>query len=131
MKTSIKPFNPGLFLAFVLLSAMLLSACGGFWDSEFAGTYVNSAGSEFSLADDTLIVEKAEQNHFLIHRRTGFRLLDESGKPGKRQFEKEEWIAVYNPQTGIMTEQTKGKVIGFSSDKMEMRVAKRGYKRIN
>lgn len=35
------------------------------------GTYVNSAGGEFSIASDTLTVELVEGNNYLIHRRTG------------------------------------------------------------
>jgi hypothetical protein len=43
------------------------------------GVYVNSAGGEFSVASDTLEVSLVEGNNYVIHRRTGFNLVD-SGK---------------------------------------------------
>lgn len=95
------------------------------------GTFVNSAGSEFSMANDTLIVEQAEGNQYLIHRRTGFRLLDSVGKPGHLQHEAEEWMADYNPENGTMSEKRHGKSISFSADGSVMRVGRRAYRRIN
>lgn len=94
------------------------------------GTYVNTAGSEFSIAHDTLVVEHDENQRYFLHRSTGFRLLDDSGKAGALQYEKEEWAAVYDPQTEVMTESRKGKQISFNTDKDTMTVGKRRYKRI-
>lgn len=94
------------------------------------GTYVNAAGSEFSMARDTLVVEQEEINRYLIHRSTGFQLLDDAGKPGALQYEKEEWTAVYDPKTEVMTERRHGKLITFDSAKGTMTVGKRRYKRI-
>lgn len=130
MKTSIKNFKSCLLQFFALLIIWVWSGCTGFSASELSGTYINSAGSEFSVADDTLRVEKGEGNHFLIHRSTGFNLLDESGIR-KRQYEREEWIAVYDTETDVMTEQRSGKLITFSPGGKEMLVGKRRYTRIN
>ncbi|KIA92243.1 hypothetical protein OC25_17550 [Pedobacter kyungheensis] len=94
------------------------------------GTYVNDAGSEFSIAHDTLIVEHEEGSRYLLHRRTGFQLLDDTGKAGKLQHEKEEWTAVLDKESGILTENRKGKQISFSADGETITVGKRKYKRI-
>lgn len=94
------------------------------------GTYVNSAGSEFSSAHDTLEVEHEENNRYLIHRSTGFQLLDDTGKSGVWQHEKEEWTAVYDPKTEVMTERRNGKLITFDAARGTMTVGKRNYQRI-
>lgn len=69
--------------------------------SSFEGSYVNRANSEFSVADDTLEVTQVEPNQFLLKRSTGFRLLDDAGKPGRLKIEKEEWTAVYDADRGV------------------------------
>ena len=119
---------------FMVFSAMLLMAfigCKGGLQPAFTGSYVNRAGSEASIANDTLIVAQDNGNTFSIHRRTGFQLLDDKGKPGKPQHENEEWTAVYDPQTQIMTERHNGKIITFNDKRTVMTVGKRKYERIN
>jgi len=92
------------------------------------GTYLNSAGGEFSKADDTLDIVAAEGNQFLIHRRTGFNLI-ESGKIGARQYEKEEWKALYDESTKILTETAKGKLISIYPDSGYLSIGKRKYQK--
>lgn len=90
------------------------------------GTFVNSAGGEFSKANDTLFIEQGEGNIFLIHRRTGFNLI-EDGKIGKRQYEKEEWKALYDEGTKSLSELGKGKLIIIYPDSGYLLVGKRKY----
>ena len=94
------------------------------------GTYVNSAGGEYSKADDTLVIEPAESNNYLIHRRTGFNLI-RNGKTEKRQHETEEWKAVYDEATKTLTETARGKLITFYPDSAKLMVGKREYAKIN
>ncbi|MGM9475258.1 hypothetical protein ACS5PU_02465 [Pedobacter sp. GSP4] len=115
----------GSFLA-LLLSTM--QGCNN--PASLDGTYVNDAGSELSIAHDTLIVEHEEGPRYLLHRRTGFQLLDDAGRAGRLQHEKEEWTAVLDRESGIMTEARKGKQISFSADGLTLTVGKRKYKRI-
>jgi len=115
----------------IVLSLLLLSACSDFRKPAITGTYLNTAGSEFSLVSDTLIVEHAEGHIYLISRKTGFSLLDERGKPGALQHETEQWTAVIDEVTGVLTEQRSGKLIRFNEDHSIMQVSKRNYKRIN
>ena len=98
---------------------------------ELNGTYVNHAASEFSIADDTLVVEHVSGLDYLIHRRTGYFLLDDAGKPGKRVLEKEEWKAVYDEGSGTMTENRKGRMISFDSDKGILKLENSLFQRIN
>jgi hypothetical protein len=98
--------------------------------STIPGTYVNNAGGEFSVANDTLIIEPSETNIFYIHRKTGFNLI-RKGKIGKRQYETENWNAVYDDGTKTLTETKKGKLITFYPDSGLLKVGKRPYKKIN
>ncbi|KRT15944.1 hypothetical protein ASU31_10565 [Pedobacter ginsenosidimutans] len=97
----------------------------------FSGTYINSAGSEFSLANDTLVLEQVEGNQYRIHRMTGYRLISDSGRLGSYRWEKEEWFAVYDPEREIMSEKRHGKQISFTADCSVMTVGRRAYQKIN
>ncbi len=93
------------------------------------GTYVNSAGGQYSNADDTLVIEPTESNNYLIHRRTGFNII-RNGKTEKRQHETEEWKAVYDEATKTLTETAKGKLITFYPDSAKLMVGKREYRKL-
>ena len=93
------------------------------------GTYINSAGSEFSIANDTLVIEPSESNNFYIHRKTGFNLIS-NGKIGKREYEIENWNAVYDEATKTLTETKKGKLITFFPDSTKLMVGKRTYQKL-
>lgn len=94
------------------------------------GVYVNSAGSEFSVASDTLAIEQVEGNNYVIHRRTGFNLVT-NGKLGKREYEVEKWTAVYSPDTQVLTETKKGKLISFFPESGSLSVGRRLYRKVD
>lgn len=115
-----------------LVAVMGFIGCGKMQPA-LAGTYVNAAGSEMSEARDTLVVERASAgsgNGFLIHRRTGYRLLA-AGRPGPWKYEREEWRAVYDASSGVMTEGRNGKRISFDLEAGLMVVGKRKYERVD
>lgn len=118
-----------LVAGFLVAIVCLLTGCES--SPDFSGTYVNSAGSEYSIANDTLVLERSEGEAYLIQRRTGFRMLDEQGKAGPLQHESEEWKAVYDRETRVMTEQRRGKQIRFSDDGKSMTVVRRVYQRLD
>lgn len=120
--------SQSLFMAIV---ALLLFACNGSIEKSINGAYVNQASSEFSIANDTLIVTYKEDQNYLIHRKTGFLLIDEQGKHGKCQLESEEWNAVYDEGSQSMTENRKGRVISFDLDKGTLKLENSVYQRIN
>ncbi|MFA6275799.1 MAG: hypothetical protein WC622_03570 [Pedobacter sp.] len=94
------------------------------------GTYINNADSEFSRANDTLVIEPSESNNFYLHRKTGFNLIS-NRKIGKREYETENWNAVYDEATKTLTETKKGKLITFYPDSAKLMVGKRMYQKIN
>ena len=124
-----KSFSKIQFLI-MALAATLFNACNRD-NQSIVGTYVNHAEGEFSIADDTLVVEHEQQQHYLIHRKTGFRTKDEAGKPGKLQQETEEWKAEYDAGSISMTESRKARVISFDPDKGLLMLENSKYQRIN
>jgi hypothetical protein len=118
------------FLAMAIF-ALLFIACNGRSASNMTGTYVNHASSEFSIADDTLVVEHDKDQNYLIHRKTGFQVMDESGKKGKSQHETEEWNAVLDEGSQSMTENHKGRIISFDMTKGVLTLENSKYQRIN
>ncbi len=93
------------------------------------GTYVNSAGGEFSIASDTLVLEQVEGNNYLVHRRTGYHLISE-GTVGSKEYETEEWTCAYSQDTKTLTESRLGKIISFYPEKGALQVGRRVYEKI-
>jgi len=115
---------------FCAIALLFFTACTTDKTREFIpGTYVNSAGSEYSVANDTLVIEPAESNNFSILRKTGFNVITD-GKKGKRQHETELWNAIYNEGTKTLTETRKGKIITFYPETGTMKVGKREYTKL-
>ena len=113
----------------MLLGVLVIacSACQRDSAREFLpGRYTNSAVGELSKAYDTLVVEPADGNNFLIHRKTGFNLI-RSGKVGKRQHEREEWHAIYDEATKTMSETRKGRLLMIYPDSGFILIGKRKY----
>ncbi|AZI24099.1 hypothetical protein EA772_01600 [Pedobacter sp. G11] len=90
------------------------------------GLYTNSATGELSKADDTLVVESAGSNNYLLHRKTGYNLIREV-KTGKRQHESEEWNAIYDEGTKTLYELRRGKHITIYPDSGFILIGKRKY----
>ena len=113
-----------VFIAFIVA---FIAACHADPSREFlSGTFTSSATGEFSKADDTLVIEPAASNNFLLHRRTGYNLIRE-GVIGKRQHEREEWRAVYDESTRSLSELRKGKVITIYPDSGYLLIGRRKY----
>lgn len=107
-----------------------LAGCLGDDEKDFIpGTYVNSAGGEFSIASDTLIVELVEGNNYQVFRRTGYHLIRD-GQVGEREYETEVWNCTYSPATKTLTESRKGKIISFYPQRGALQVSRRVYEKI-
>jgi hypothetical protein len=112
-----------------LCSCLALASCTKDEVRDFMpGTYVNSAGGEFSIASDTLKVELAEGNNYIIHRRTGYNLISDK-KVGPREYETQQWSCAYNTATKTLTELSKGKIITFYPDSGSLKVGRRIYQK--
>lgn len=126
MKTS---FNL-LLMAFAIF---IISACSGKPDARsfIPGTYVNRAEGEFSIANDTLVIQvlSEENNTYRISKNTAFRRI-KARKLTKVQREKEIWVAVYDENTHSMEETRKGKVITIYPGSGMIIVGKREYRKL-
>ncbi|MFA4867857.1 MAG: hypothetical protein WC623_06660 [Pedobacter sp.] len=118
------------FLGFVV-SYLFIVGCSTGIEGQIPGTYVNQGSSEFSIAYDTLVVEHDKDLNYLIHRKTGFQLIDEKGRVGDLQLEREEWKAVYDPGSQSMTENRKGRVISFDIKQGLLMLENSRYQRVN
>ncbi|HEY0054913.1 MAG TPA: hypothetical protein VGB63_06115 [Pedobacter sp.] len=117
----------------IILPALLaiVAACSSDkTKSSIEGTYVDSAKSEYSIANDTLIIEAAENNRFLIHRKTGIKLV-RNGEIGKKQYEQEEWQATYDEGSKTLTESKRGKKITPLPEANKLLVERREYIKID
>jgi len=116
------------WMGMLLVCGMLALGCNG--DREktdwMPGTYVDHAGGEFSVADDTLVVRAMGGIHYRIDRRTGFNLLRD-GKKGERQYETEQWQAIAEREPGLLREQHYGKLLVFDRDSAALWVGRRKY----
>ncbi|MFI5452211.1 hypothetical protein ACHMWN_08650 [Pedobacter sp. UC225_61] len=119
-----------LIILMGLALAMMLGCTRDKVKEFIPGVYVNSAGGEFSVASDTLVIEMVEGNNYVIHRRTGFNLVSD-GKIGRREYETEQWKAIYSAENQSLTEVRKGKLISFFPDKNYLSVGARVYQKLN
>ncbi len=114
-----------------LCLCLALDSCEGDKVRDFIpGTYVNSAGGEFSIASDTLKIELVEGNNYQVLRSIGYNLIRD-GKVGARQREAEQSSCAYSTATKTLTELKKGKVITFYPDSGSLKVGRRVYQKIN
>lgn len=110
--------------------AMLSTACTTDKTRDFIpGTYVNHAEGEYSIANDTLMIEPVEQHNYIIYRKTGFRRIN-NGNPGQREHETEQWQAIYDESTKTLQETNQGKQLTFYPDKKQLKLGKRVYSKI-
>ena len=118
---------------FILIAivAVMMAACNSKTDTRsfIPGTYVNQSAGEYSMASDTLVIEAAESNNYVIHRKTGFNRISK-GKKVKREYETEEWTALYDTGTKSLTETGKGKLITFYPESGKLKVGRREYQKL-
>lgn len=115
----------------MMFSLVALFACSVDADRSFVtGIYVNSSAGEYSVADDTLVIEALKADRFTIHRKTGFNLI-RNGRMGKREHETELWNGIYDKKTGVLTETRKGRVLLFYPDSAKLMIGSRSYQKTN
>ncbi|RYE53758.1 MAG: hypothetical protein EOP48_13710 [Sphingobacteriales bacterium] len=115
-------------LGFLFL--LVLASCSEKLEDFIPGTYLNSAGGEFSIADDTLTITSISGNNFKIQRKTGYQLI-RNGKAGKREYSEEISRGVFNSEPKILLEMRSGKLITFSQSDNALWVGQRKYLKIN
>jgi hypothetical protein len=108
-------------LALIALAILgLLSACnsGGSTVTNFIpGTYVSQAQSEFSVANDTLVIEAAKNtdNIYLITRKTGYRRIA-NGKVQPPQHQVKHWTGMWDTQKQILQIMQTGNTLIFQPE---------------
>ncbi len=90
------------------------------------GTYVSHVTGEYSISDDTLIIEPVGNSDFIIYRKTGFQRIND-GKKGNPEYETEQWQAIYDEATKSIQQTNKGKRLTFYPDEDQLRLGKRAY----
>ncbi|MEJ2881497.1 hypothetical protein [Pedobacter sp. GR22-6] len=127
MKKNIK-IHPQISIVFLALICLFHASCTG--DLDITGTYVHHAESEFSIADDTIIVALSQDQDYLISKSTGYRSLDEAGNQGPLVLEKEHRKGRYNPDSGILEGTGKGGTISFDKTEKVLKLGANVYLRI-
>jgi hypothetical protein len=109
-------------LAFTVMTILgFLSACSSGSEAVISfipGTYVNQAQSEFSVANDTLVIEQAKNtdNIYLIIRKTGYRRITD-GKVQQLQHQVRHWTGTWDIQKQLMQIMQTGNTLIFQPDK--------------
>jgi hypothetical protein len=94
------------YLLILMIAALGLAACHSENSNlkDFVpGTYVNQARSDYSVANDTMIIEQGKntENIYLITRRTGYRRIS-GGKLQPLQYQVKHWSGEWDEQKQIL-----------------------------
>jgi hypothetical protein len=90
-----------------LLIMLILSSCNVFQQHNMEGVYVNKAESEYSIAEDTVILRGSNAGRFSIIRKTGFQR-KKDGMLLPKEYKAEYSGGIYDPQHQIIHENKKG-----------------------
>ena len=110
------------YIFLMALAILGLTAChsesSGNIKDFIPGTYVNQARSDYSIANDTLIIEpgKNTENIFLITRKTGYRRITD-GKLQPLQHQVKHWSGEWDEQKQILQVMQTGSFLLFQPDK--------------
>ncbi|MHB8205914.1 hypothetical protein [Mucilaginibacter sp.] len=113
------------------LAAMILAACnnqGNTVTDFIPGTYVNQAQSEYSVANDTLLITKAKntENIYLIVRKTGYRRIGD-GKLFPLKHEVKNWTGTWNTQQQVMQIMQAETVLIFQPEQNKLLIQSNAY----
>ena len=117
-------------LTLLLLPLLFLAACSS-KDSQtgfIPGTYVNQAQSEYSVANDTLIITEAEhtENIYLITRKTAYRRIRE-GKLLPQHFQVKRLTGTWDPQKQLLQIMQNGTLISFLPEQNKLQIGNSEY----
>lgn len=91
----------------IFLIMIILSGCNAFQQHNTEGVYVNEAESEYSIADDTIILRAQNAERFSIIRKTGFQR-KKDGILLPKEYKAEYSGGIYDPLHQIIHESKKG-----------------------
>ncbi len=94
------------------------------------GTYVKEVKNEFAIAYDTLIIQCAAGNNFLIVNRTAFQPI-RNNRLLPTQYTEKNWKAIYDEQSQNLYEQQLGKTFSFDPSNKGLFMGASQYAKVN
>lgn len=123
----------------LLAYASLLLSCSSQQEQQtkkitsfITGTYVREFEGEYSIGHDTLVItqpDAANQFYLIQHNSSYQKIIEKKLQPVA--YKSENWTAILNEETNILTEQKKGKQMSFSPDANELLLGGSHFHKIN
>lgn len=117
----------------LVISALGLAACnsGSAVKDFIPGTYVSQAQSEFSVANDTLVIEpaKSADNLYLVTRKTGYRRIV-NGKVQAAEHKVKHWTGEWDTQRQVFQVMQTGNTFIFQPDQHGLLNGNSTYKKL-
>jgi hypothetical protein len=109
------------FLMVAFVSGIAACNSGGADKGFIPGTYVSQAQSEFSIANDTLVIEQAKNtdNLYLITRKTGYRRIRD-GKVQSPEHKVRHWTGQWDSQQQLLQVMQSGSTFIFQPDQHDL-----------
>jgi len=88
---------------------------------DITGRYVNESSGSYSRAFDTLEITKQdnETNIYSVERRVSFQRI-RSGKLLSKEYKLENWVALYDAKTNVLTDMKKRRTIECIPEKKKL-----------
>jgi len=98
---------------------------------EISGLYINESASTYSRAFDTLEITKEdnETNIFSVERSVSFQRI-RNGKFLSKEYKLENWMALYDEKTNVLTDLKKGRTIECLPEKKKLFLGNSVYLKI-
>jgi hypothetical protein len=98
---------------------------------DISGQYANESASTYSRAFDTLVItkESSEENIFSVERRVSFQRM-RNGKFMSKEYKLENWMALYDAKTNVLTDMKKGRTIECLPEKKKLFLGNSVYLKI-
>jgi hypothetical protein len=107
-----------LRLLIIVAGATLILACNAKTDSAVSGIYVTAFKNEYTIANDTLIIEayNLETGTYKVARHSGFKRVRD-GKVLPKEFKQENWTATFDKDRQVLQETQLGKQLYLNTQK--------------
>jgi hypothetical protein len=107
-----------LRLLIIVAGAMLILACNSKTDSAVSGIYVTAFKNEYTIANDTLIIEayNLETGTYKVERHSGFKRVRD-GRVLPKEFKRENWTATFDKDKQVLQETQLGKQLYLNTQK--------------
>ena len=131
MKT-LKLLSFAFIAIFISCSSMQKKSATDKVKSFIAGTYVRAFEGEYSIGNDTLVIEQpdANNNYYTIQHKMSYQQIKDK-KALPLEYKTENWTAIFNEQTNVLEEQKKGKRLSFSPEENTLLLGGSKFKKIS